>query len=386
MTFILAWKDKKNVFVTGDAAVTRRGVSDNYIDDIINGGKLTTAFGESISIRKGQVIQESVLKIHNLNNRFILGYAGTGDIAIDVINDLEQDINLNEKNIVSKIKDATERYGSEFQMVIGFRNKNSAVLLSFNLFGKRKVRYHERNKPIRLGNLRSDDLMKFVSDEIAIMFTTIAQNVTPNKKLVMASVFMQGVILRAGLIAQGVGGFFTGGFVNRDGFFWQKDTCVIKFHLRNGAKPNTRDPAQLFSGPRLIALIIRESKLAILSFDLNRNYRDVTIFHNYISRYKIRYDYAELEQNFNIWKDQYQGEIADILQNFLFDFLVFFCPDRDAPNKMTFLEKESIISERYFKIRWENNIPVLNIPGPFVDEFNPLKAEYLNQFHWMPKE
>lgn len=384
MTFILAWKDKRNVFISGDAAVTRKGVSDHYIDDIIKRGRLNTAFGESVYLTNETTVQESVLKIHKINNEFILGYAGTGDIAIDVINELERDNELTKINLVSKLKAATIIYGSDFQMAIGYFNKKSSVLLSFNLYGKRKIRYHSQYEPVRLGNLRSDDLIQLVSSEIAMLFETIARDTTPDKKLVMNCIFMQGVIIRAGLLEQGVGGFFTGGYVNRNGFFWQKDTGMIKFDLRNGVTANSRNPAQLFNNPQFIALLNREGKVCILSFQLNKNYRDVTVFQNYINSFELRNNYDVIMAEFDTWKSTYEIDISDVLENFSFEYLVFFCSDKDAPNKMTFIEKESLTSEKYFKISWVNNIPMLNIPGTTVDEFNPLKGEYFNQFHWLP--
>lgn len=384
MTFILAWKDKKNVFVTGDAAVTNIGVPSKSIETIKSNGKLITSFGEPVYFSEDKVVQESVLKVHNIREEFIIGYAGVGNVAVDVINDLEADLEFSKNNIVSKIKEAAMIYGSSFQMVIGYYNKKSSVLLSFNLYGNCKVRFHSNNTPIRLGNLRSYSLIKLVSFEISNLFNLIKTNNTPDKKLVMASTFMQGVIIRAGLISKGVGGFFTGGYINRFGFYWQKDTGILKFELRKNAKKDSRNPSELFSNSQLVVLIIREAKLAVLSFSLHQSYRNVTVFQNFINSFHLKANFNCITKEFSEWKSKYESEIVDILTNLLFDFFVFLCTDLEAPNKMTFIEKKSLIEEKYFKIRWKQNHPVLTISGEVVDEFNPLKAEYLNQFHWLP--
>ena len=384
MTFILAWKDKKSVFITGDSAVTRRGVSQKYVENIFTQNRLNTAFGESVKISNNQTIQESVLKIHNIRDEFILGYAGTGDVAIDVINELTSDEDLNRKNIASKIKQASIIFGASFQMVIGYFNKKSPILMSFNLYNDFKIRYHEKHAPIRLGNLRNDDLVKLISFELSGLFQSLSKNIDSDKKLLMACIFLQGVIVRARLLEKGVGGFFTGAYINKHGFYWQKDTAILKFDLKKDAKEESRNPNEIFANPQFIAMLNREGKLAVLSHHLNSNYIDVTVFQNYYNSIQLRKNYKEIEKDFKIWKSRYEKEIIQILLGFSFDYFVFLTTDLDALNKMTIIEKESLEKDQYFKISWRNNVPVLDISGNMIDEINPLNAEYVNQFHWMP--
>lgn len=384
MTYILAWRDKSNVYISGDSAVSRRNVSDDYINDVKNKGVLTTSFGETLVLTNEKVVEESVLKIHNINNNFIIGYAGTGDVAIDVIKALEEEGELTKNNIVRKIKGETLRFGSDFQMVIGFFDKRSSILLSFNLYGKRKVRSHPKFTPVGLGNMRNDDLLKLVSSDMIDTFITSSITKSAERRIVMTSAFVQVVILRANLLPNGVGGFFSGAYLNKHGFFWQKDLGIIDFKMKPLATKYGRDPNLLFRSPQFVGIIIRDNKVAILSSKLFANYSDFKIFSQYINSYELKQFYEEYEIQHNNWIIQNQQEITDIITNFDYDYFVFICTDKDVDNKMTFVSKESLSATNYFTLFWQGTTPTFDIAGETVEEINPLTTEFWNQLHWLP--
>ncbi len=384
MTLILAWHDKSNVYISGDSAVTRENVSEEYLRNIRSRGTLTTTFGETLQLSKGKMVEESVIKIHHIGNRFIIGYAGKGDIALDVINDLEEDEELTKHNVAQKIKNAADIFGSDFQMVIGYFDSNSSVLLSFNLCEKSKIKTHSPYDPILLGNLRKNALLNLVSSTNIDILVNSTENNSPDRKLLMTNTFIQVVILRANLLEQSVGGFFCGAYLSRDGFFWQKDLGIIDIKMRTTATPELKDPNLLFISPYFIGLIIREGRAAILSSRPFRNHPTISIFSQYINKYRLKKFYKDYKANYDNWITTYQGDITNILSNFDYEYFAFICTDKDAPNKMTFVSKEALSSTSYFTLTWTGRTPTVDIAAYTVEEINPLTAEYLNQFHWLP--
>lgn len=386
MTLISAWKDKRNVFVVGDSAITRRNVSNQYVERILNTKKLTTTFGETLVVNNQQVVSEEVIKIHNVNDKLIIGFAGYGDIAVDLIDFLseELDTNYSISYLCNKIREGADIFGSNYEMVFGVMTGKIPVLFTFNTNRQRKFQFYGQYTPVMLGNMKNETVFKLITDSLMDMLKVIQVNNSPDKKLIMACGLLQGLTIRAGFISNGVGGFYTGGYVNRKGFRWKKDLAFVKFDINLNQINRTDDPQIIYPNAQLICLINREGKIAVLSFDIRNNYRNVRVFQNHINENTLNARRAELEEDFNNWKLRNEENIIKTLENFEFDFLMFLCTDRDAPNKMTIVEKKSLINKRYITMNWENGIPVIDIPRQFSKEINPISAEYLNQFHWMP--
>ena len=386
MTLIAAWKDKRNIFVVGDSAITRRNVSNQYVENILNKKKLTTTFGESLVVNTQKVVSEEVIKIHNVNDKLIVGFAGYGNNAVDLIEFLieELDTSYTISFLCYKILEGADIYGSPYEMVFGVMSGKNPVLFTFNTEKKRKFQFYGIYTPVMLGNMKNEPIFKLITDSLVDMLKVIRFNNSPDKKLIMACGLLQGLTIRAGFIVNGVGGFYTGGYLNRKGFHWEKDLAFIKFDINLSQIGITDDPQIIYPNAQLICIINREGKIATMSFDIKNNYRNIRVFQNYINEYTLKLKSVELEEDFNKWKLRNEEDIVNTLENFEFDFLMFLCTDIDAPNKMTIIEKESIIDAKYMKIKWKNGIPIINISKQFSKEINPMYAEYLNQFHWMP--
>lgn len=386
MTLIAAWKDKRNVFVVGDSAITRRNVSYQYVNRILSTKKLTTTFGESLVVNNQQVVTEEVVKIHNINDKLIVGFAGYGDNAVDLIDFLteELDTNYSISYLCYKIKEGADIFGSPFEMVFGVMTGKIPVLFTFNTNNKREFKFYGRHFPVMLGNMKNEPIFQVITGSLMDMLREITVNNSPDKKLIMACGMLQGLTIRAGFIANGVGGFYTGGCVNRKGFRWKKDLAYVKFDINLNRLGTTNNPQIIYPNAQLICLINREGKIAVMSFDVRNNYRNVRVFQNHINEHTLNARRAELEEDFNNWKLRNEESIVKTLEKFEFDYLMFLCTDLNTPNKMTIIEKPSLINERYIKMNWQNGIPIIDIPGQFSKEINPMSAEYLNQFHWMP--
>ena len=216
MTLITAWKDKRSVFVVGDSAITRRNVSNQYVTQILNTKKLTTTFGETLVVSTQHVVSEEVIKIHNVKNKLIIGFAGYGDIAIDVIDflDEELDSNFTISYLCYKIQEAVDIFGSNFEMVFGVMTQKDPVLFTFNTNKKRRFKFYGKHSPVLLGNMKQEPVFKLITGSLMDMLKVIRVKNSPDEKLIMACTLLQGLTIRGGFISNGVGGFYMGGFVN----------------------------------------------------------------------------------------------------------------------------------------------------------------------------
>ncbi|AEE52859.1 hypothetical protein [Haliscomenobacter hydrossis] len=381
MTLILAWKDKRNVLVVADTAVTRTNVSDQSVQDALKKGHLTPAFGEQLQISKEKMITEEVLKIHNIKNKLIIGYAGIGVVATDVINYISEEIDSDFKlcDLCALIKEAVKIYGSTFTMIVGVMAHKTPVLFTFNESNNREFIFYEEYVPVILGNKKNDDVIQFVSHTLVDMFFYGKFQVSPDRKLIMACSLFQGILIRAGFLSSGVGGLVTGAFLNRNGFHWQKDVMYIKFDIEPEKALKMDDPQIIFPKSKIIFQVYRDGVLAAFPFDVYKKLEDYKVLYNYVEssvQNKAAQDFL------NRWRQKYESEIISKIKKFDFDFLIFLCVDKKAPNKMTFASKKSILAGK--RMEWENGVPIIKISKELSREINPMYAEYFNQFHWLP--
>lgn len=385
MTLITAWKNDTTIFVTGDSVVTRRpNIHLQGFNLKTYKPKLKTNFDEEIVFTETELIEESVIKIHNIQDKLIIGYAGFGNSAVDVINSINEQIAWDLGNIREIIDESAVQFGNNFQLVVGYFINGKPILLTYNLNGDHK--FHDEHSWALLGSGRNHEVLKVLSIETMDFFTNKAKSHnSPNEILIQFCTLMQSIILRGEFIREGVGGFYTGGFLTNSRFSWQNDTGYITFLLNNNWDPDNANPNLRFSNPRFIFLFHRENKVAILSMDNESGYKTVEVFFPYINSFDLQLKNNEYKEEYIRWLTRHQKIIRRKIRNFKMKYFVFFSYDKQAPNKMTFIHNYCGAGKFIFDIKWDKEIPILDISSEFVKEIDPRTAEYLNEFFWLTK-
>ncbi|PHN03878.1 hypothetical protein [Flavilitoribacter nigricans] len=80
MTYIAGFKNKDSVFIVGDSSIT-------YLNKRTFKRKRTT-IGQKVIELSGQFTHEECLKIYNIENKLILGFAGQVEVALNFIQTL----------------------------------------------------------------------------------------------------------------------------------------------------------------------------------------------------------------------------------------------------------------------------------------------------------
>jgi len=79
MTYVLAWKTAEAVYVHADTAATIEG-------SVLPGTTgVSSNFDEAHIIQPGLMIEERLIKIHVVNNKYLFGIAGLVSLATEVI-------------------------------------------------------------------------------------------------------------------------------------------------------------------------------------------------------------------------------------------------------------------------------------------------------------
>ncbi len=384
MTFIVAWKSKDAIFITGDSALTRTGYNLEYLNYAKNRTKWKTTFDEDIVLNQEKIVEESVVKVHNINNKLIIGYAGTGNNAVDVIAHIEQNVNLELTNLQELISEGATMYGGKFQMVVGYFYKSTPCMLTFNLNGNSE--FEDEYCWALLGSGRNNKILKQLSLN-TIHFLEKSNKYNSNQdKLVQFCSQIQSLILRHQLLNTGVGGFFTGGYLTKRKFTWQNDTAYVTFLLSEETKWNQNSPNVRFTNSRFVFLFHRANKVAIFSMNEETGYRVLDVFFPHINSFDLELNRNRYMEDYKIWIKTYEAEIKRKIKGFNSQYFVFFNYDKRADNKMTFVQNYLCSSKFIFDVYWRNGVPTLNLTKEFVDEIDPRSAFAQNEFFWVTKK
>lgn len=384
MTFIVAWKSKDAVFITGDSALTRTGFNLEYLNNTIKETKWKTTFDENIVLNHERIVQEAVVKIHNIQNKLIIGYAGAGNSAIDVIAHIEQNVNPVLTNLQELIAEGASMYGGEFQMVVGYFNKSTPCMLTFNLNDDSE--FEVSNTWATLGSGRNNESLRLISINAIEFLENLSIYNSHQDRLVQFCTLIQSLILRDQLLETGVGGFFTGGYLTKRKFTWQKDTAYVTFLLGEETKWNHHSPNVRFTNGRFLFLFHRANKVAILSMHEETGYRVLDVFFPHINSFDLRLNRNRYIEDYNIWIKKYEAEIKNKIKRFNSKYFVFLSYDKRTSNKMTFIQNYLCSSKYIFDVYWSNGVPTLNVTKEFVEEIDPNTAKFDNELLWFTKK
>jgi hypothetical protein len=387
MTYILAWKDNSNIYITGDSAITST-FSDKpeIINEKINRTQFFTSFGEPTIEKKEQIlnsngeelkktiIQEKNIKIHNIiNGKVIVAYAGTVKVAIDVINYVAQETLSDLSNLRDIIGAAAFKFEivkENTALVFGFFENETPILLEIAPWGM-----DESKSIIRFGSITQDETLIELTN--ALIGFDFGKHSTPKEKLIQVVSCLQSFFIRNSAIEYGVGGVFSGAFLNKDKFHWMEDIMYITFSINNNVD-DTITPNSIFNNSKLVSLFYRENKVLLLYIDIKSGrYQPVLIEQYSMAEHKNKEEIKE-------WELKYYNAIKKQIMEFDVSYFVFVCLDLDKCNKISIISKKAKVD--FFEAEWNNDIPVLHIDKQFMEEIYPSKSEFIYQFNWFPEQ
>jgi hypothetical protein len=279
MTFLLAWKFNGTAFMLADSAITYE------IDEEVklNMKKGPSSFGEISHQDDNILITEAGVKIHNIENKVLLGYAGSTyqvnlllqEIKIHISNYVELDF-ISTINRIIQTADF-----SDLIFTIAFIANGEVKLFFFDSSKEHKL--FETNGFCHPGAGRYFDVTNYYNQSLHI-------GLTDDDVLASITAFVTCMSVNYRLLEKGVGGFFTGAYLKDDEINWLKD---IGYYLYS---PSTE--------PDLVKIFTRNNMVYSRS-----NPSEVHIYHNTL----LSGEYA-----IKIWQ-----EIEPLSYSGIVDYFVF---------------------------------------------------------------
>jgi len=250
MTYILGWKNYNSVFLVGDSVIT---IEHPNTDGNRNTFRNQTTFGEDHIYEEGKTVSERWLKLYDLESKVILAISGTVEEAYEGINFLKM-------YLKTKI-DIKEAFENSFRdrdvgIIAGYMEDDIPRLISYNCKGHRGTHEHSFFEVVHSGLIDNS-----FEDQTEEFFSQI-ESKPWNEDQILTSIIAvtQSFCFQENIIIRGVGGFFSGIRVNKDGVNWQKDLAFIPFSY-NGKDLESNQLAEIFGKATPVMTQIRDSKL-----------------------------------------------------------------------------------------------------------------------------
>lgn len=314
MSYVIGWKTNESIFISCDTALTSIG-TDQKLDFELS------SFGEAHLIDGNVKVTEGMLKLFQISNNLLIGFAGDNNVAFDTINTLKILFEMKECSIddlIEVIKKATDSCvpddnENDIALIIGYCSKATLALLSYNYDGKHEIIQHE-------GLVQIGSISKDYRELTEIFVNTFVQHPLPDdEQLITINSIVQSYGIHDYLIEQGVGGIITGAMVNKFGIQWQKDTSHL---IYNSIK---------FS-PEIINILVRDG--ALVAQDGKGKKR---IYGNIVNM-----------PDFNLWYEKNLKNNPDIFNNTKPKYFVFYMID--SWNITILCSADKTESSKYLKI------------------------------------
>lgn len=223
MTYVVGWKDEKNVYVVADSALSSELKSDEIS---------ISSFGEIEKVYGNYQVSEQALKIAVLQNKYIISFAGLTTKIYSVLefirDNLEMDLNIYE--VLEYAKNSMP--SDEYELIIAFYD-NRPILLHFN--GKETI----EREFVQIGSG-----VPVFRNTIEVYTKKKIQYEDPSFKLVYIVTLIQCTSIKEGLIKHGVGGAFSGIRAGENGISWCSDStyCIYEDNQLSSLKSVTIMP------------------------------------------------------------------------------------------------------------------------------------------------
>lgn len=249
MTYIVGWKTDKSVFISADSVVTTETPNPKLSSEF-------SSFGEKHFVNGNKKIEESLLKLCNINDRIIIGICGHVKTALEVIGNFKLQLKsidvikldtIEEKLRFAIISSQPLPKDKEFGLIIGFLGEKEPHLLSYNTDKTYSIERHELC--VSQGSL-CNTIFSTITDKFIKLFKK--GNLSDENYLIAVNSIIQSYGINNYLLEHGVGGIVVGFQISKDGVRWQKDTSCIIYNPK-------------FVDTVLINMVIRDGGLAVSS-------------------------------------------------------------------------------------------------------------------------
>ncbi len=212
MTYCVGWKNKNDIFMVADSAVT----FENYY----TGNPKNTSFGE-ITIKSNNIeVSESITKIHNIDNKIIIGYAGNIDNALKCIEEINRIVASKTYSTVDALYNISKYsdYIRDVELIVGFFYDGVAQLY--------KVENNKIEIVDNLVEVGSIPKTHDFSDKVRWMINEGSKKILYDGKITLTNrEILPAVIITAQcysikyrLMDHGIGGAFYGASLDKNGF------------------------------------------------------------------------------------------------------------------------------------------------------------------------
>lgn len=216
MTYALAWKSKNEVFLAADSALTTSAPTKPYSDK--------SSFGQKHIRDDLKNVEEKSTKLF-LKNKIGITFAGRYELAIRVTKSfyekIEEGFNYKKalKNAIFLNSPFPE--GANLQLTVAYYD-GKPHLLSYNSLEGSKITTDK--KIVHMGSI--PEPLKRLNEEWMLHMIPQAVN-DPKQLLVSQLAFLQSSNIFNSLLDMGIGGAFSGLYIDQRGGSWQPDTIFI---------------------------------------------------------------------------------------------------------------------------------------------------------------
>ena len=332
MTYILGFKSKKCVYLTGDFAITKEGTDLSLREEY-------SSFGEKHIIRgangnKSFTVEESMLKIFPVSSNVAVGFAGDVRFAVSIIENFSLLIDIEPPSSVQKIieifkssiQSSTPSQSSAHFIIGGIVNQ-SPFLFAVD---SNSMAVQKNSEFIHLGSLMDTGIPLSIEN---IISPFLKSNDVDKEILICANAVIQSSLLHYGTIQKGVGGLFLGIQISESGIRWQKDTSYILYDSG-------------FTNPTMINMAVRDNIVAVSS--------------PYSQEGKRFFATSTVKVNLSDWWTKWSIPIHKILNDSLMDYYVFLSTEymlivlvrqiKNLNNELLHVEKTEVKNTISFKL------------------------------------
>ncbi|KAA3634974.1 MAG: hypothetical protein DWQ02_10525 [Bacteroidetes bacterium] len=330
MTYIIGWKNKNCVFLSGDMAIKRN--SKLKLKDT------KSIFGEDIINEEDVSVNEECLKVFKINQKVVLAFSGEVKPALDFIEQIKNSIS--EEAPLDTIEFIVKNYESkidEFTIFIGLIDKEEkARLFSFKSCTNQLL---ESEEPIQSGSLNQEhrDLSEIICRDISK--NTI---ISEDDELAIVNTFHQNLLIQEKLLTEAVGGIFFGIKLCPSGVSWQKDTSLIVYDFKEGmVGSDSFNPAELFENSALVNVVERDNAIRYSSPFLKKGYTRNVVY-NCLDTPQTLSDFNLKKEMIIDWHQKWYKETNQVFDNKDVNYFGFISRDKGLIPRVAVYSKERL--------------------------------------------
>lgn len=232
MTYCIAWKSKRTVYLISDSARTiENGSGSNKLQ------KNYTSVGEK-SVHSGNItVEEWLHKQFRVDDKFIITYAGDVHLAIGIVKNIRRCFNHVQplaafERAIDSVRNPERP--TDVQFLFGIREDDEIRLYAYNLNDDKKIVEIEEDKLVQIGSL-SDSIY---SEKANKMYNAHIRHLNkPIEQFYQFLTFIQSFGIRNYTLEDGAGGLYSGLYLDANGVHWVDDTSLIIYD-RNMNNPS----------------------------------------------------------------------------------------------------------------------------------------------------